>query len=166
MCALWLIVHQVFNGMIEAFFAIVSITLILSLIVLFFVNIDFSAMLHKNITNYFSIAVTILMVTVISEIGLFEANGIQFGMDQLLEVLATQFSTFVHWYFLVMHLGQQTVFDVLLKSLSALFSIPEKCINLEEQYLIITVMDMILVLSRMICVLLVFTYFNMKKAHV
>ena len=38
-------------------------------------------------------------ICIIASIGLFEANAIQFGTDQLLEAPSTQLSAFVHWYF-------------------------------------------------------------------
>ena len=142
-----------------------SITLILSLKVVLIVDIVFSMMLYINTTNYSSIAVIILVATVISGIGSFETSDIQFAMDQPLEALSTQLSAFVHWYFWVMHLGQQTVFDVLLTSLSTVFSISEKRINVQEQYLISTAMDMILVPVWMICLMLAFYLFQQEKKH-
>ena len=77
-------------------------------------------------------------------------------MDQILKASSTQLSAFDHWYLWSMHLGQQAVFGVLLMSLSALFSIPVKRISVNERYLIIAAMDMILVLVWMICLLLAF----------
>ena len=32
-------------------------------------------------------------------LGIFEANAIQFGMDQLLEESSEKISTFIHWYY-------------------------------------------------------------------
>ena len=49
---------------------------------------------------------SVLIIGAITSIGIFEANALQFGMDQLLEASSTQLSTFVHWYFWAMHLGQ------------------------------------------------------------
>ena len=37
------------------------------------------------------------MATVISGIGLSEASGIQFGMDQILKASSSLLSAFVHW---------------------------------------------------------------------
>ena len=48
----------------------------------------------------------------IGSIGLYEANAIQFGLDQLQGASSTQLSAFIHWYFWAMHLGQQLVFCI------------------------------------------------------
>ena len=108
--------------MIQASFAIVSITLIFLLILVAVVYFVFTLMLYKNATEYISVTATISLIILICGIGLFDANAIQFGMDQLLEASSTQLSAFVHWYFWFMHLGQQAVFGVLLLTLSVLSS--------------------------------------------
>ena len=46
-----------------------------------------------------------ILFTLIS-LGMFEANIIQFGMDQLLEATSSQLSAFIHWYFWSTHIGQ------------------------------------------------------------
>ena len=38
-------------------------------------------------------------VAMIASTGMFEANAIQFGMDQMLEASSSQLSTFIHWYY-------------------------------------------------------------------
>ena len=38
-------------------------------------------------------------VAMIASTGVFEANAIQFGMDQMLEASSSQLSTFIHWYY-------------------------------------------------------------------
>ena len=43
-------------------------------------------------------------------LGMFEANAIQFGMDQLLEASSSQLSTFIHWYFWALHVGSLIMF--------------------------------------------------------
>ena len=49
-------------------------------------------------------------VIVVATIGIFEANAVQFGMDQMMEASSAQLSSFIHWYFWSMHLGQQLFF--------------------------------------------------------
>ena len=39
------------------------------------------------------------IMTMIVGLGIFEANAIQFGMDQLLEESSEKISTFIHWYY-------------------------------------------------------------------
>ena len=46
-----------------------------------------------------------ILFTLVS-LGMFEANIIQFGMDQLLEATSSQLSAFIHWYFWSTHIGQ------------------------------------------------------------
>ena len=46
-----------------------------------------------------------LLLGVLS-LGLFEANAIQLGMDQLLEASSDQLSSFIHWYYWSSSLGQ------------------------------------------------------------
>ena len=43
-------------------------------------------------------------------LGLFEANAIQFGMDQLLESSSDQLSSFIHWYYWSSYVGQFILF--------------------------------------------------------
>ena len=51
------------------------------------------------------VIVPVILFTLIS-LGMFEANIIQFGMDQLLEATSSQLSAFIHWYFWSKHIGQ------------------------------------------------------------
>ena len=41
----------------------------------------------------------LFIMTMIVGLGIFEANAIQFGMDQLLEESSEKISTFIHWYY-------------------------------------------------------------------
>ena len=43
-------------------------------------------------------------------IGLFEANAIQFGLDQLLEAPTPKLITFIHWYYWSQNVGGLVVF--------------------------------------------------------
>ena len=43
-------------------------------------------------------------------LGLFEANAIQFGMDQILEANSDQLGTFIHWYYWSLNLGRLIVY--------------------------------------------------------
>ena len=43
-------------------------------------------------------------------LGLFEANAIQFGMDQLLEASSDQLSSFIHWYYWSFSLGRLAIY--------------------------------------------------------
>ena len=43
-------------------------------------------------------------------LAMFEANAIQFGMDQMLDASSDQLSSFIHWYFWCSHVGQLIVY--------------------------------------------------------
>ena len=47
-----------------------------------------------------------LIIACLAGQGLFEANAIQFGMDQLLEASSDQLGTFIHWYYWSLSLGR------------------------------------------------------------
>ena len=52
----------------------------------------------------------LILACMIACVGIFEANAIQFGTDQLMDASSTQLSAFIHWYFWIMHLGQHILF--------------------------------------------------------
>ena len=55
---------------------------------------------------HFIIVVQVVVVVIgIISAGMFEANAIQFGMDQMLEASSKQLSSFIHWYFWCAHIG-------------------------------------------------------------
>ena len=51
-----------------------------------------------------------IFICITAGIGIFDANAIQFGMDQLLEASSTQLSAFIYWYFWSTYVRQQAVF--------------------------------------------------------
>ena len=56
---------------------------------------------------WYNIALGVLgFVPVIITLGLFEANAIQFGMDQMLEASSDQLRAFIHWYYWGINFGQ------------------------------------------------------------
>ena len=50
-------------------------------------------------------ATILALIIALLGLGLFEANAIQFGMDQMLEASSDQLSTFIHWYYWSINLG-------------------------------------------------------------
>ena len=46
-----------------------------------------------------------LLLSMIISLGMFEAVGIQFGMDQMVEASSDQISAFTHWYYWSMNIG-------------------------------------------------------------
>ena len=49
--------------------------------------------------------VLVCIVTGLLGLGIYEANAIQFGMDQMLESSSEQLSSFIHWHFWCVHIG-------------------------------------------------------------
>ena len=46
----------------------------------------------------------------ITGVGLFEANAIQFGLDQLLEAPTPKLISFVHWYYWTQNMAQLVMY--------------------------------------------------------
>ena len=53
----------------------------------------------------------------ISGLGMFEANAIQFGMDQLMDASSVQLSSFIHWYFWSVNIGPLLLFYMVVGSI-------------------------------------------------
>ena len=49
--------------------------------------------------------IVVFMVTGLLGLGIYEANAIQFGMDQMLESSSEQLSSFIHWHFWCVNIG-------------------------------------------------------------
>ena len=74
----------------------------------------------------------IILVCGISGFGLYEANAIQFGMDQMLEASSRKLSSFIHWYYWSLHLGPLVIFYILL---ALLVYMQQRCtINLQYTF--------------------------------
>ena len=70
-----------------------------------------------------------ILISRISGLGMYEANAIQFRMDQMLEASSTKLSSFIHWYYWSLHLGPLMIFYILL---ALLVYIQQRCtINLQ-----------------------------------
>ena len=54
---------------------------------------------------YFAILFTLFLIIYILSVGMFNAVGIQFGMDQMVEATSDQISAFTHWYYWSMNIG-------------------------------------------------------------
>ena len=60
------------------------------------------AFIHSSYPVY---CVVVCMVTGVLGLGIYEANAIQFGMDQMLESSSEQLSSFIHWHFWCVNIG-------------------------------------------------------------
>ena len=63
---------------------------------------------HKQISD---ISAVIIIVYIIG-LGLFQANAIQFGLDQLLEAPTPKLISFIHWYYWAQNVGSLAVFYI------------------------------------------------------
>ena len=61
--------------------------------------------LWPQIDNIILFILLLFLVTGIISVGMFEANAIQFGMDQMFEASSKQLSSFIRWYFWCAHIG-------------------------------------------------------------
>ena len=58
----------------------------------------------------------VVIITGLIGYSMFEANAIQFGMDQMLEASSNQLSSFIHWYFWCAKVGPLFVYYVFVSS--------------------------------------------------
>ena len=54
----------------------------------------------------------IAIIVGLTGLGMYEANAIQFGMDQMMEASSEQLSSFIHWYFWCTHVGPLLIFYI------------------------------------------------------
>ena len=54
---------------------------------------------ENNTHTVLGVLALLFIIPMIVGLGIFEANAIQFGMDQLLEESSEKISTFIHWYY-------------------------------------------------------------------
>ena len=77
-----------------------TVVLILSLVVISLRHIFLKASLFSEANNYIQY-ITVIPITALitTGVGLFEANALQFGLDQLLEAPTPKLIAFIHWYY-------------------------------------------------------------------
>ena len=75
---------------------------------------------------YFFVIIIILFLVYIVGLALFQANAIQFGLDQLLEAPTPKLISFIQWYYWAQNLGNLTFFYVVTGSFSILDVTDEK----------------------------------------
>ena len=78
--------------------------------------IDFVATSVWNITIFHHVQTIIVLVIIYTlysiGLGLFQANSIQFGLDQLLEAPTPKLIAFIHWYYWAQNVGSLALFYV------------------------------------------------------
>ena len=91
-------------------FIIMTLAAFEGFIVTLSVLLDMS-LLHREIETIIVMVLIIVgFLSVLLSLGLFKANGIQFGMEQLLESSSDQLSCFIHWYYWSTYVGQFVLF--------------------------------------------------------
>ena len=86
-------------------FIIMTLAAFGGFIVTLSVLLDINIVHHETETIIVMVLITVGFLSVLLSLGLFEANAIQFGMDQLLESSSDQLSSFVHWYYWSSYVG-------------------------------------------------------------
>ena len=77
------------------------------------------------ITPVGGIFTTIIIIVGITGFGMYESNAIQFGMDQMLEASSEKLSSFIHWYYWSLHLGQLVIFYIIV---ILIFYVQQQCV--------------------------------------
>ena len=77
---------------------------------------------------YMYVVTIILFLVYIVGLGLFQANAIQFGLDQLLEAPTSKLISFIHWYYCAQNVGSLAFFYVATSSVLIL-DVTEKKTN-------------------------------------
>ena len=57
-----------------------------------------------------SIVTYFIVIVSLTGLGMYEANAMQFGMDQMMDASSEQLSSFIHWYFWSVHFGNLFAF--------------------------------------------------------
>ena len=63
---------------------------------------------------YIAVSGVVFILTGLIGSGMYEANAIHFGMDQMIGSSSEQLSTFIHWYFWCVHVGALIIFYCLI----------------------------------------------------
>ena len=89
---------------------------------------------HMFLTRLFDIIFpAIILIVGMIGFGMYEANAIQFGMDQMLEASSEQLSSFIYWYYWSLHVGTLTIFYVLLALLYYIYKLCKIELNVHKQ---------------------------------
>ena len=106
-------VHFARYKVIRLAFIIMTIVGIAGIILGLAVVLDIN-LLHDSVARILLSMLTIpVILSVLLSLGLFKANAIQFGMDQLLESSSDQLSYFIHWYYWSSYVGHFILYIML-----------------------------------------------------
>ena len=92
-------------------------------LLLFIIVLCFGLPIHHD-DGLLTLGIVLLIPTTVSLIvgkGMFESTVIQFGTDQMIEASSAQLSTFIHWYYWSLYVGDFCI-NIILAAISALLS--------------------------------------------
>ena len=117
---------------------------------------------QNKVVSVGSILAVIIIMVGIMGYGMYESNAIQFGMDQMLEASSEKLSSFIHWYYWSLHLGELVIFYIIVIFLSY---VHQHCVlDLDNNYEALTLLGMIQLLPSIIqSILIVIGLYVMNK---
>ena len=157
------------------YYRMINISLVSVLISsLFMFTIAIINVLKPDITNHILselfnnvIFPAIILIVGIVGFGMYEANAIQFGMDQMLEASSEQLSSFIHWYYWSLHVGPLTIFYILS---TLLYYIHKLCkIELDNHKQNVSIYGLILLFPSAIEIMLIILgllFMRISKKHI
>ena len=94
-------------------FKLIQCSFVLMLISSITISIDGLLQIMKKYEFEGKLIVTqvLFVVSGLIALGLYEANAIQFGMDQMLDASSEQLSSFIHWYFWCIDIGSLIIYS-------------------------------------------------------
>ena len=118
--------------------------------------------------SYLYVVPIILFLVYIVGLGLFQANAIQFGLDQLLEAPTPKLIAFIHWYYWAQNVGSLVFFYVVASGFFIVDVTDEKINGTISQFLDGNVENTIVacfLIAMSVAVTAVFTKFCSTKKH-
>ena len=117
---------------------------------------------------YLYVVAFILFLVYIVGLGFFQANSIQFGLDQLLEAPTPKLIAFIHWYYWAQNVGSLAFFYVVASGLFIVDVTDEKLNGTISQFLDGNIDNTIVasfLIAMTVAVTAVFTKFCSAKKH-
>ena len=109
--------------------------------------------------SYVTVCGVVFIITGLIGLGMYEANAIQFGMDQMLEASSEQLGMFIHWYFWCASVGPLIIWSLFAGV--SLYSL--ECLVITEVYGFMYAIGWILMIPAFIQVIIfscgIFFYF-------
>ena len=88
-----------------------------------------------NVSDFTHLLMLTELVIFIIGMGMYEANAIQFGLDQMLDASSQQLSSFIYWYLWCSQFGPLVVFYIIIALfyiLNTSLSYPSDCVPIQK----------------------------------